>query len=79
MVGGNMTAVAENVTPVLNEASATKTHGGAYIYIYIYISLCSIDESRNSLQATNFSYIKRYTNQSGLMKYNSGVRLPLPT
>jgi hypothetical protein len=32
-----------------------------------------------TLQATNFSYIKQYSNQSGLMKYNSGVRLPLPT
>jgi hypothetical protein len=37
------------------------------------------DESQNSLQATNFSYIKQYSNQSGLTEYNSGVRLPLPT
>jgi hypothetical protein len=36
-------------------------------------------KSQNSLQATNFSYIKQYPNQSGLMEYNSGVRLPLPT
>jgi hypothetical protein len=31
------------------------------------------------LQVTNFSYIKQYSNQSGLAEYNSGVRLPLPT
>jgi hypothetical protein len=31
-----------------------------------------------SLQASN-SYIKQYSNQSGLSEYNSGVRLPLPT
>jgi hypothetical protein len=37
------------------------------------------DESQNSLQIRNFSYIKQYSNQSGLMEYNSGVRLPLPT
>jgi hypothetical protein len=37
------------------------------------------DESQNSLQATNFSYIKQYSNQSGLKEYNSGVRVPLPT
>jgi hypothetical protein len=37
------------------------------------------DKSQNSLQATNFSYIKQYTNQSGLTEYNSGVQLPLPT
>jgi hypothetical protein len=37
------------------------------------------DESKNSLQATNFSYIKQYSNQSGLMEYTSGVWLPLPT
>jgi hypothetical protein len=37
------------------------------------------DESQNSLQATNFSYIKQYANQSGLTEYNSGVRLLLPT
>jgi hypothetical protein len=34
---------------------------------------------QNSLQATNFLYIKQYSNQSGLMEHNSGVRLPLPT
>jgi hypothetical protein len=37
------------------------------------------DESQNSLQATNFSYTKQYSNQSALTEYNSGVRLPLPT
>jgi hypothetical protein len=37
------------------------------------------DESQNSPQATNFSYIKQYSNQSGLTEYNSGVQLPLPT
>jgi hypothetical protein len=31
------------------------------------------------LQATNFSYIKQSSNQSGLTEYNSGVRVPLPT
>jgi hypothetical protein len=38
-----------------------------------------IRRKQNYPQATNFSYIKRYSNQSGLTKYNSGVRLPLPT
>jgi hypothetical protein len=38
-----------------------------------------LDESQNSLQATNVSYIKQYSNQSGLAEYNSGVWLPLPT
>jgi hypothetical protein len=33
----------------------------------------------DSVQTTNFSYIKQYSNQSGLTEYNSGVRLPLPT
>jgi hypothetical protein len=28
------------------------------------------DASQNSSQATNFSYIKQYSNQSGLMEYN---------
>jgi hypothetical protein len=37
------------------------------------------DESQNSPQATNFSYIKQYSNQFELTEYNSGVRLPLPT
>jgi hypothetical protein len=37
------------------------------------------DASQNSLQATNFSYLKQYSNQSELTEYNSGVRLPLPT
>jgi hypothetical protein len=37
------------------------------------------EESKNSLQATNFSYIKQYSNQSGLTEYNSVVQLPLPT
>jgi hypothetical protein len=37
------------------------------------------DASQNSLQATSFSYMKQYSSQSGLMEYNSGVRLPLPT
>jgi hypothetical protein len=37
------------------------------------------DESQNSLQATSFLYIKQYSNQSGLMEYISGVRLPLST
>jgi hypothetical protein len=32
-----------------------------------------------TLQATNFSYIKQYSNQSGLTEYNFGERLPLPT
>jgi hypothetical protein len=36
------------------------------------------DSSQNSLHATNFSYIKQYSNQSGLTGYNSGVQLPLP-
>jgi hypothetical protein len=31
-----------------------------------------------SLQATNFSYIKQYSNQSGLEEYNSWAWLPLP-
>jgi hypothetical protein len=31
------------------------------------------------LSTRNFSYIKEYTNQSGLTEYNSGVRLTLPT
>jgi hypothetical protein len=29
--------------------------------------------------AANFSQLKKYTNQCGLMEYNSGVRLPLLT
>jgi hypothetical protein len=37
------------------------------------------DKSQNSLKATHFSYIKQCSNQSELMEYNSGVRLPLPT
>jgi hypothetical protein len=37
------------------------------------------DASQNSLQTTNFSYTKQYSNQSGPTEYNSGVRLPLPT
>jgi hypothetical protein len=37
------------------------------------------DTSQNSLQATNFSYIKQYSDQYGLMEYNSGVWLPPPT
>jgi hypothetical protein len=37
------------------------------------------DASQNSLQATNFSYIKHYSNQSGLTEYNSVIRLSLPT
>jgi hypothetical protein len=36
-------------------------------------------ESQNSLQATNFSYIKQYSNQSAFREYKSGVRLPVPT
>jgi hypothetical protein len=35
--------------------------------------------SQNSPQTTNFSYIKQYSNQSGLTIYNSGIRFPLPT
>jgi hypothetical protein len=31
------------------------------------------------LGRTNFSYIKQYSNQSGLTEYNSGVQLPIPT
>jgi hypothetical protein len=38
-----------------------------------------LDESQNSLHATNFPYIKQYSNQSGLAECNSGVRLALPT
>jgi hypothetical protein len=34
---------------------------------------------QNSPQATKFSYIKQYSNQSGLMEYNVGVWLPLST
>jgi hypothetical protein len=30
------------------------------------------NESQNSVQATNFSYMKQYSNQSGLTEYNSG-------
>jgi hypothetical protein len=29
--------------------------------------------------SNKLSYIKQYSNQSGLTEYNSGVRLPLPT
>jgi hypothetical protein len=36
-------------------------------------------EKQNSLQATNLSYLKQYSNQSGLTEYNSGVWPPLPT
>jgi hypothetical protein len=36
------------------------------------------DASQNSPQATNFSK-KSYSNQSGLMEYNSGVLLPFQT
>jgi hypothetical protein len=43
------------------------------------IFLSNIDVSQDSPQATNFTYIKQYSNQSGLTEYNSGVRLPLPT
>jgi hypothetical protein len=32
-----------------------------------------------SLQATNSSYVKQYSNQPGLTEYDSGVRIPLPT
>jgi hypothetical protein len=35
--------------------------------------------SQNSLQVTNFSSIKQYSNESELTEYNSGVWLPLPT
>jgi hypothetical protein len=35
-----------------------------------------LNASQNSPQATNFSYIKQYANQSGLTEYNSEVRLP---
>jgi hypothetical protein len=35
--------------------------------------------SQNSPKATNCSYVKQHSNHSGLMKYNCGVRLPLPT
>jgi hypothetical protein len=35
--------------------------------------------SQNSPQATNFSYIKQYSNQSEFTEYNSGVRLPIKT
>jgi hypothetical protein len=30
-----------------------------------------LDASQNSPQATNFSYIKQYSNKSGLTEYNS--------
>jgi hypothetical protein len=36
-----------------------------------------LNSSQNSPQATNFSYIKQYANQSGLTEYNSEVWLPL--
>jgi hypothetical protein len=39
---------------------------------------CS-DVSHTSLEATNFSSIKPYSNQFGLTECNSGVQLPLPT
>jgi cob(I)alamin adenosyltransferase len=38
-----------------------------------------LDASQNSLQATNFSYIKQYSNQYGLKECNSEILLPLPT
>jgi hypothetical protein len=45
----------------------------------LYFTRSFPDESKNSLQATNFSYIKQCSNQSGLTECNSGVRLPIPT
>jgi hypothetical protein len=35
--------------------------------------------SWNSRKATNFSYIKQYSNQSRFTEYNSAVRFPSPT
>jgi hypothetical protein len=32
----------------------------------------------NSQSSMIYTYVKQYTNQSGLMEYNSGVWLPLP-
>jgi hypothetical protein len=34
-----------------------------------------VDGSQNSPQATKFSYKKQYSNQSGFIEYNCGVRL----
>jgi hypothetical protein len=58
---------------------STQTGLGRYSYTSNLVSIAYSDESQNSLKATNFSYIKQYSNQSGLTEYNSGVRLPLPT
>jgi hypothetical protein len=41
------------------------------------LSVMYPSESQNSLQATNFSYIKQNSNQSELTEYNSGVRFHL--
>jgi hypothetical protein len=38
-----------------------------------------LNASQKSLHAKDISYIKQYSNQSGLMEYNYGVRLPIPT
>jgi hypothetical protein len=56
-----------------------KEGDGKYLGIHIDRRLAwhkHIFTKQNPLQATNFSYIKQYTNQSGLEEYNSVVRLP---
>jgi hypothetical protein len=36
-----------------------------------------LDGNQNPPQATTFSYTKQHSNQSGIMQYSCGVRLPL--
>jgi hypothetical protein len=81
-------ATAYNYTNSAGDCSSCKSKVGEDVHALIskesYIlnltkMYCYSDASQNSPQAKNFSYMKQYSNQSGLMEYNSGVRLPLPT
>jgi hypothetical protein len=47
----------------------------ANLLLFLLVTLTQV----KPLQTTNFSYTKRYSNQSGPSEYISGVRLPLPT